>query len=383
MHTLTPSILDSRSPHQTATVKESFRGNVVSIQFLRFVAATLVVFWHSIEAINQHIPGSVSNTIVQNGFFGASGVHIFFVISGFIMVYTSFYKSDDLFSSLKFLSRRFVRIYPIYFVYCALYIYFYHNFLDTPLLSIGELIGALLLVPGYSAKIIGPGWTLAYEVYFYLCFSVAMMLGLKNGIRALTAFFLASISLGFFVDTSPQAIFIFTNSLLIEFLLGAWIGYAVVSDVRIGDLPARLLLLLGLTGFMAGIIFGFARLPSVLTWGAPSAFLVGGCVFIERNGHIPTLIRKCAFLGDSSYSLYLIHVVLIDIMILMLLATNPSQSLVTWAQYAGSGGMILVCCVVSAYCIAVAIVLYELIEKRGIGRLRGFFRRKSIVARTG
>jgi exopolysaccharide production protein ExoZ len=359
-------------------------GNVVSIQFLRFVAATLVVFWHSIEAINQHFPGSISKTIIQNGFFGASGVHIFFVISGFIMVYTSFYKrTDGTFSWSTFLSRRFVRIYPVYFVYCAFYIYFYHNFLGAPLLSIGQLIGALLLVPGYSAKIIGPGWTLAYEVYFYLCFSVAMMLGLKNGIRALTAFFLASISLGFFVDTSPQAIFVFTNSLLIEFLLGAWIGYAVVSDVRIGDLPARLLLLLGLTGFMAGIIFGFARLPSVLTWGAPSALLAGGFVFIERNGHIPTLIRKCAFLGDSSYSLYLIHVVLIDIVIQMLLATNSSQSLVTCAQFIGSGGMILVCCIVSAYCIAVAIVLYQLIEKRGIGRLRGFFQRKSIVARTG
>ena len=384
MQISTSRILDSRAPHRTVAVNESVPGNVTSIQFLRFVAAALVVFVHASEAVSQRLQGSMSETFLQNAFFGASGVHIFFVISGFIMVYTSFHKKNDgTFSSSTFLSRRFVRIYPIYFVYCAFYIYFYHNFLGTPLLSIGELIGALLLVPGYSSKIIGPGWTLAYEVYFYLCFSVAMMLGLKNGIRALTAFFLASISLRFFVDTSPQAIFVFTNSLLIEFLLGAWIGYAVVSDVHIGNLHAKLLLLLGLTGFIAGIIFGFARLPSVLAWGAPSALLVGGSVFIERNGRIPTLIRKCAFLGDSSYSLYLIHVLLIDILILVLLATNSSESLVTCAQYVGSGGMILVCCVMSAYCIAVAIVLYELIEKRGIGRLRGVFRRKSIVARTG
>src|SRR4029078_3601956 len=186
--------------------------------------------------------------------------------SGFIMVYTSFYKGNDGgFSSSAFLSKRIVRIYPIYFVYCALYIYFYHRFLGAPFLSFWEFVGSLLLLPGYSAMIIGPGWTLAYEIYFYLCFSIAMIAGLEKGIRALTVFFAASIALRFFIVVSSQALNVFTNSLLIEFLFGAWIGYAVVSDVRVGNLPARLMVALGIAGFLAGIIFGFRRLPSLLT----------------------------------------------------------------------------------------------------------------------
>ena len=357
------------------------RENVASIQFLRFIAAVLVVFVHSSEAISQRLPGSISKTFLQNAFFGASGVHIFFVISGFIMVYTSFYKrNDDSFSSSTFLSRRIVRIYPIYFVYCAFYLYFYHNFLSAPFLSFGELVGAFLLLPGYSAKIIGPGWTLAYEVYFYLCFSIAMMVGLKKGIRALTIFFLVSIALHFSVDISPQFVFVYTNPLLIEFLFGAWIGYAIVSDVRLGDIPARLILALGIAGFLAGIIFGFSHLPSVLTWGGPSALLVAGAVFCERNGLIPALVKKYSFLGDSSYSLYLIHVVLIDIVIV--LAIHSNDRIMAYAQHVGTSGMIIACCIMSAYCIAVALISYEFVEKRLTGRLRALFRPKSIGAPT-
>jgi len=367
--------------YRPIVVKESMHGDITSIQFLRFIAATLVVLVHSAEAISQRLPGSISKSFLQNAFFGASGVHIFFVISGFIMVYTSFYKKNDgAFSSSAFLLKRIVRIYPIYFIYCALYVYFYHNFLGAPLLSLWEFIGSLLLLPGYSAMIIGPGWTLAYEIYFYLCFSIAMIVGLEKGIRALTVFFTASIALRFFIDISPQAINVFTNSLLIEFLFGAWIGYAVVSDVRVGNLPARLMVALGIAGFLAGIIFGFTRLPSLLMWGVPSALLVAGLVFSERNGHISRLIRKCSFLGDSSYSLYLIHVVLIDIVIV--LAINSGGWVKGYAQNVGSAGMIFVCCVTTAYCIVVALISYELIERRLVGRLRDFFRRKNIVVPT-
>jgi len=380
MHNPAHSTINPVAPNRLGAVSEPLRGNVNSLQFLRFVAASLVVFWHSIEAINQHIPGTISKTILQNGLLGASGVHIFFVISGFIMVYTSFYKkSDGHFSFSTFLSRRAIRIYPIYFIYCALYIYFYHNFLGVPLLSFGELIGCLLLLPGYSAKIIGPGWTLAYEVYFYLCFSIAMILGLKKGIRTLTVFFLASIALRFFIYTSPQAIYVFTNSLLIEFLLGAWIGYAVVSRVHVGNLFAGMMLALALVGFLAGIVFGFDRLPSVLTWGIPSALLVAGGVFIERSGHLPTLIRRSSFLGDSSYSLYLLHVLLIDVVIV--LATRSGGSIAIYAQQIGSFGIISVCSVLTIYCIIIAMISYELIERRLIAVQRIFFRRANTATR--
>jgi exopolysaccharide production protein ExoZ len=352
---------------------EKSRGTVISIQFLRFIAAALVVFDHAIGGINQHFPGSVSNALLENAFFGASGVHIFFVISGFVMVYTSFYNKDpNAFSPAAFLSRRAIRIYPIYILCCALYIYFDHSFLHAPLLPVVELVRSILLVPGDSAKIIGPGWTLAFEVYFYFCFSIAMILGLKRGMWALTFFFLASLALRLFVDTSVQYIHILTNPLLLEFLLGAWLGYAIVSKIHIGKVGALVLVALAIVWFMSGILFGLKRLPAVLMWGGPSAMLVAGAVFAEGNRQIPSLIRKLSFLGDSSYSLYLMHVLLIDIAIV--LALNFSPSIKTWAQHAGSFAIILVCFVIVLYCIAVGLVFYEVIERKMVRNLKRFVR---------
>ena len=231
------------------TRKAPLVGNVASIQFLRFIAAALVVFNHSALALSHHAGSAVSGWFLGNSRFGASGVHIFFVISGFIMVYTSFSgKNDDAFSTSQFLTRRFLRIYPIYFVYCALYVLFYHNVFAVPYLSPSELVGTLLLLPGYSQKIIGQGWTLAYEVYFYCCFGIAMVVGLKRGIWGLTVFFFGAVLLRFAVDVSSPAANVFTNSLLFEFLLGAWIAYMVISGVRVSSVVALTIVAIGVAG---------------------------------------------------------------------------------------------------------------------------------------
>ena len=348
-------------------------GNVASVQFLRFIAATLVVFVHAALALSDHIPGSVSNLFLRNAHFGASGVHIFFVISGFIMVYTSFNRDPDgKFSPSAFLFRRFIRIYPIYLVYCVFYLIFYHSYMGTPLPSTKGIIGSMVLLPGYSSRIIGPGWTLAYEVYFYLCFSVAMMLGLRRGMLTLTVFFLISIASHFAIGMSSPALFVLTNSLLLEFLFGAWIAYAVISQVPLGNFAAKAAVALGVVAFLAGMVFGYDRLPSVLTWGIPSALLIGGSVFCERNGHLPNFVGKWSFLGDSSYSLYLLHVLLIDVIVLVLLRDN--FWILRIIGEVGPVGIIALCCALMLYSIVVALFAYELIERRLLGRLRNFYR---------
>ena len=172
------------------------RDGIKSIQFLRFVAASLVVFSHSTDAIGMYIANSVSRSMLYVANFGASGVHIFFVISGFIMVYTSFEKNDENFDSEKFLIRRFIRIYPIFWLYAAVYILSHYIVLGGYNLSILDILRSLLLLPGYSPLIIGPAWTLSFEIYFYICFAVFMTLGLLRGLLIMTLFFLASIAMG-------------------------------------------------------------------------------------------------------------------------------------------------------------------------------------------
>jgi exopolysaccharide production protein ExoZ len=348
------------------------RKNVASIQFLRFIAATLVVLFHSTQAVSTYFVGSLPELFVKYSAIGASGVHIFFVISGFIMVYTSFYKQDDAFNAPNFITKRIIRIYPIYFVYSALYLYFYDFFSTGKDLSVEQFLGSILLFPDYSSLIIGPGWTLSFEVYFYACFAIAMIFGLTRGLLLLSLFFLAAIVLRSAIDSNQPVIHVMTSSLLIEFLLGAWIGYATVSMVRISNKMANFMLALAVAGFLAGIVF--THLPSVIAWGIPSTLLVAGFVFKESNGRIPFLVKKCSFLGDSSYSLYLLHIVLIDAIIL--LAIYFDSSIGMHVSSIGFFGMMMVCFAITIYCIAMALISYELIEHKVVSSLQNLCRRK-------
>jgi exopolysaccharide production protein ExoZ len=354
------------------------RENIASIQFLRFVAATVVVLFHSTQAITKYFAGSTPEAFRYAANFGESGVHIFFVISGFIMVYTSFHKKTEVFSPSKFLVRRVIRIYPIYFIYASFYLSFYQLFAYGKMLSLEQLLGSLLLIPGYSSLIIGPGWTLSYEVYFYFWFGLVMACGLGKGLLALTSFFLASIAMRSVLDTNQPAIHVFTNPLLIEFLLGVWIGYAVVSDRKVSNKLSTAMILLAFVGFLAGFGFGFSRLPSVVMWAIPSALLVAGLVFKENNGYVSRFVRKYSFLGDSSYSLYLLHIVLIDA---VLFSATHSIRVRDYLLTVGSLGMIPICFAIAAFCIAVSFISYEFIERRVVSSLQDLFRRFAPVQR--
>jgi exopolysaccharide production protein ExoZ len=286
-----------------------------SIQLLRSIAATLVVILH----VQQAFSGKVSPAIFpQEGYlfgFGAVGVHIFFVISGFIMVVTSCQPSRP-YDARRFLKRRFLRIYPIYWV-CALTFIGVHALMGMPYdLSPGEFFGAMLLWPADSPLIIGPAWTLAYEMFFYLCFGLAMMLSLTRGLIVLTAVFLGLIIVGAFVPNKGPALHLVTNTLLLEFLAGTGIGWLAQA----GRLPLRWgphLLVAGVAFFLVGISTGYDRIPSVASWGIPSALVVLGLVSWERAQGASPIVRRLGKLGDSSYVLYLSHILVITIAVMI------------------------------------------------------------------
>jgi exopolysaccharide production protein ExoZ len=338
------------------------RANLVSIQFLRFVAATSVVLFHSVEAISKYLLKDTSALFLHIANFGASGVHIFFVISGFIMVYTSFSEPTSRFEFSKFVHRRATRIYPIYIIYCGVYLAIYNLLLTGKHITIGQSFWSLSLWPGYSSLIIGPGWTLSFEIYFYLAFAIAMLAGLRLGLALLTIGFLVAVLMRPLLDTSQPAIHVATNPLLIEFLLGAWIGYAFVARLRVRSFVSTLLLAGSAGGFLVGVLFGYRHLPTALTWGVPSALLVAGLAFRESNGPLPRVMTTTSFLGDSSYSLYLLHILLIDLIVLPLFyllgPTRSGTGLVT--DLAAAAGSL----VIAAICVVAAVAAYELVERK-------------------
>lgn len=336
-------------------------GTMHSIQMLRAIAALLVVLYHGQLAISTRFASPAFSAETYLFAFGAVGVHIFFVISGFIMVYTT--RVDQDFAARDFLRRRILRIYPMYWVCAACYLVV-HNFIGSPyLLSELEILGALALYPEHASAIIGPAWTLSFEMFFYLCFGIAMKLGATRGLVALGAVFMLSVATGFFFPTDGALGRLITNSLLLEFIAGAAIGWLLATE-RLPQRGGSIVLLFALILFGVGIAVGHDRFPSVAMWGIPSTLLVAGAVIWENAHGFKNDLRKFSHFGNSSYVLYLIHLIIITLTI-------------TFAAYAPAIKMVepaLASVAIAAVSLLVAEALHAGIERPMTRWLNGLFR---------
>lgn len=341
-------------------------GTIHSVQLLRAIAAGLVALFHAHQGFATRVARPWFESEGYWFGFGAVGVHVFFVISGFIMVVTSWNRGS--YDAAGFFRRRLTRIYPIYWL-CALNYLAVHLAIGQPYgLSLAEIGAALTLWPGAASGIIGPAWTLTFELYFYLCFGLAMMLGLTRGLLLLGTIFFAAIVVGVWFRPSSEVANVMTNGLLLEFLAGATIGWLALR----GRLPQRfgpLLTVLALALFVAGLAVGYERGPSALVWGIPSAVLVLGLVSWERRVGAGPAIRLVGKLGDSSYVLYLIHILLVTLGIEIALALGGATTLEPMI----AAILIAACSVVIAHIVHLAIerpMQHWLSPRRSSGRHR-------------
>jgi exopolysaccharide production protein ExoZ len=342
-----------------------------SVQFLRFVAALLVVIFHAHVAQSRLTPAGEPGLADYYFSAGAIGVHVFFVVSGFVMAHTSLDKFAAPGATSEFLLRRICRIFPPYWIYAVLYVLIHSVSGTAYQLSASTSLQSALLLPGGSASIIGPGWTLSYEVYFYLCFGIALMLSRWTGLIVLTATFLAAIAVG--AATGVTAIIPF-NPLLLEFLAGVWTAVIINSSRPLRATPGILWIAAALFLYAAGIIYGYDKLPSVLMWGIPSAILVFGMVQVERSHKLPNLLSRLSVLGDSSYSLYLLHTLLIHVV----LTCSFTAGLNSGNEFADLALVTAFCVVVSAY----AYRLIELPATRLARQITSISRNKTIAPRA-
>ena len=283
--------------------------SVETIQFLRFLAAMAVVLFHGHQAATAH-------TYQWLGYWfdmGAAGVHVFFVISGFVIMHTSYGARDQGMQTVRFLLKRFVRIFPIYWICCVAYVAYQNTFGTGYNLPLATWIGAIFLMPGDSSRIIGPGWTLSFELFFYLCFATILRLRALTAVILLTVLFVATIGIGFFVRF-PGPLRIAHDPLILEFIAGCWLAY-FYNRMRFGTLALGLAsVCIGVLMFIGGALIGYGSLPFFIVWGAPSIFIVGGALMMEQSERLSAAkLKWLGHLGDSSYTLYLIHVLIISI----------------------------------------------------------------------
>lgn len=253
-----------------------------TIQFLRFVAALFVMLFHY--------------SIMQSGY---KGVEIFFVISGFVLYYSTLIATHK--SAKVFLINRLTKIYILYWVVLLTWYCFMPFKIDAVFLN------SFFLIPGHF-PFIEVSWSLSYELYFYFVFAVIVYLIRQKVQVIFFCLFILSTVVTFLQFTPLSAKGSLLNFLLDEhfweFLLGilcCMLAFKVSIDHRLA------LVLCGI----AGLAITFIYIPYATTLGhvvfGPLAFLlVFFIVQYEKkavlNKHLITIIT---ILGDASYAIYL------------------------------------------------------------------------------
>ena len=275
---------------------------ISSIQYLRGIAAVMVV-WH--HATNQ-VPGVAE---YFPGQFGTSGVDLFFVISGFIMVVTT---SGDM-RPVDFWRRRIVRVVPLYWLLTLAMVAValaMPSLFKTLKVAPVTLVQSLLFIPHYSQAfddriwpLLVPGWTLNYEMFFYAVFGATLYLPRERRLTLLTTGFVFLVLIGYaFGPFASAAAQTYTSPMLLEFLAGAWIALAWQRG-RLQP-SAALSLILIVSGF---IFLAFRDQPLL----GPLTQLLGATM-VMAGALCPSFSRfksrTLHAIGDSSYSLYLTHI---------------------------------------------------------------------------
>ena len=297
-----------------------------SIQFLRATAAILVVHTHSID-LQMYYSTSRHQNFYYIESFGAIGVDIFFVISGFIITFvTNKYQGRD--AAITFLKKRFLRINPVYYIACLLYLLFVSFRLwghqSVPSVQSAGILNMFLIIPvfhDYTLPTLIVGWTLSFEWLFYIIFSLLILLKINNKTLFLIIILSGLVIIGAILKSNDYRIRYITSPLCIEFLFGVII-YWIYANFKIVSLVAFILLLMGVAGFIYLIFNGYGDVSQVmavltgnsgikrlLLWGIPSGFLVAGCIFLEQNGIFTRFWNNklIILIGDASYSIYLTH----------------------------------------------------------------------------
>ncbi len=277
---------------------------LTSIQILRGFAAVWVVIAHATSLI-QH-PEQLAPLVRLIGGYGWFGVDVFFVVSGFVIYFTVHGKS---LSAGTFLVRRAERIVPPYLLLttalCVLMLALPQIFKSLQF-SIDHFVRSALYLSftRYDYPMLYIGWTLEYEMFFYLLASCALGCG-AFAFKRLTVFicFLVLLGLAFAHSgyISRQIAFL-TNPILLEFCLGFCCA-ALFLTRSIDKTVAAVLLIT--------IVMVYSTIPAhrAIVAGLPSVALLALCLWLEPYVTSPQLLRNTvASVGDASYSIYLIQV---------------------------------------------------------------------------
>jgi exopolysaccharide production protein ExoZ len=296
---------------------------IVSIQVCRGLAAMLVVLAH----LRGEEIKYCSTNFLRVFQFGGMGVDLFFVISGIVISSATVGKFDSAANAGTFIYHRFARIFPVYWIYTTVILVAY--LFNPAWINAGSghranIVASYLLVPTHRDMLVLQGWSLSYELYFYLVFFLLLLVSERVARRFLIAWAAVIILLNVTGAISFQPVlWVLTSPAVLEFLAGCII-FHIYRSSRLHPFAGALLVTAAFLWITAVVLYnahvhqwnvdaiegrGWIRIP---LYGIFAALLLLGAMELERSG-IVRYLRVFESIGDWSYSIYLCHIIVIGV----------------------------------------------------------------------
>lgn len=280
--------------------------NIQSVQIMRGIASLLVLLLHI------SIKGSQYGNDALKGFsIGGSGVDLFFIISGYIMCVST---ADRHLNFYQFMLLRVKRIIPLYWLITtmALVIYLYNPKLINTSGGETSIWASYALFPNGKRFLNDNGWTLSYEFFFYFIFAFFIKKGTYKAMEASSVILLIFVGIGLCFEYNRILFHFSTSILYLEFVFG--MGCFYLFDKKKARLESKYGIALCLLGALLLALEHIFQVPDQekgrgFFWAIPMLSIFIGLLSLEGPIRRSTSVVRNLLLqiGNSSYSLYLIH----------------------------------------------------------------------------
>ena len=296
------------SPRKPVEPARSPSGQIRSVQALRAIASLFVVGFHG--TVLWHDKFARHIVPWENG---SAGVDLFFVISGFIMVLSSRRLIGLPLGWRQFMMLRLVRITPMYWLATLAKL---AAIAAVPAMALhthptaGNIVASFLFVPARDAMgairpILDVGWTLSFEMLFYVVFASALFF-LVEPLLLVGPIMVALAILSLVRATDWAAVTTLADPIVLEFVFGMLIGQLFQSR-RPQRLFSPWMIAVGAAGLVCLTVLPIGgSWTRAAIWGLAAAAALAGGVFAEPwlGRFLP---RQLVTIGEASYSLYLTH----------------------------------------------------------------------------
>lgn len=338
-----------------------------NVQLLRAWSAYMVVGYHTMEFIDWNGTGSwIPDTDMGSGI-----ITIFFAISGFLMVQIT--PQNETFS--WFMAKRAARIVPLYWlsltgvlVATAIIPWAF----SSANLNLPSIVSAYAFLPypdinGNLLPILGVGWTLNYEVLFYILFGLSMMLPRNWQMPGLFAM-MGAIMIGARV-IGGDGVYgrFYGDTVMFDFAAGALLAHFVNWKPVTAFIKRTSMLSFALVAGILWFLIEFTvpySVPTQWRYWIPAMMIMFAAVGQDLHRK-PTPKSFLTYLGDAGYSTYLLH-------LFILMVVGP-----LWFRFLGTDliASIMLLPAMLAIAVAVSVVSYELFEKPTNNGLRNLFKK--------